>query len=226
MQASKMATSVGIVLLVAALTAFAVLALVQMGVFVYTGGGQFVRLSNLIYRYLGYSTLFFIPVLLGYAIFFILLKKHLTDFQSKNKNETIDKIRYYTGGLDLFVTLFFAIGVLFTAWGMQNALVSTLGDLSESEAGSLGAWGILKGLVDNGILIALWTTIVGGAGGYLMRLGKYFFIVPDLNRFARIIRDADREPVLNALEAIRELIARVDSRLSGLETGEKNVLPD
>jgi hypothetical protein len=72
--------------------------------------------------------------------------------------------------LDLCANLFFGVGVIWTAVGMREALMHGLGD--PSAAADAGAFTILQRLVDGGILLALSTTIVGGIGGYLMRVLK------------------------------------------------------
>ena len=72
--------------------------------------------------------------------------------------------------LDLCASLFFGIGVIWTAVGMREALISGLGN--PALAAREGAFSILHRLVDGGILTALSTTIVGGIGGYLMRVLK------------------------------------------------------
>lgn len=72
--------------------------------------------------------------------------------------------------LDLCATLFFGIGVIWTAIGMRDALLHALGD--GGAVAAEGAFAVLQRLVDGGILLALSTTIVGGVGGYLMRAVK------------------------------------------------------
>lgn len=216
MRLIKLSSSSGIILLVAFLTillsSFLLLALNQMGIIAFTGVGWLVNSLNLITAYLGYSVLFFIPALLGYSLFLVLLKISLSRYQSDP--EQIENIHFYSGGMDIFTTLFFAIGVLFTAWGLQNALVSALGGVSKTEAGRMGAWGILKRLVDNGILIALWTTIVGGAGGYLMRLVKYFFLGKELRRFSGWRQEQEKRTFFEALESIKLHVQRIEQTIN------------
>ena len=72
--------------------------------------------------------------------------------------------------LDLCASLFFGIGVIWTAIGMRGALLFALGDTAQVSGES--GMAVLQRLVDGGILLALSTTIVGGIGGYLMRAGK------------------------------------------------------
>jgi len=198
------------------LSAFLLLVLGQLGIIAYTGGGWLVNALNLISGYLGYSILFFIPALLGYCWFFIQLHTNLSRYESLSP-EIIDtwtpeaeKIRFYNGGMDLLIIIFFGIGVIFTAWGLQNALVAALGSVGKSEAARMGAWGILKRLVDNGILIALWTTIVGGGGGYLMRLAKYIFLGKKLNRFAMRSQDAEKQRFFQTLESIEAHVEQIE----------------
>lgn len=205
--------SVAVLTLVA--SSFFMLALSQMGLITFTGMGWLVNSMKLISGYLGYSIIFFVPTLFGYWVFFILLKEALSG--NGSDVEKMEKIRFYNGGMEIFITLFFAIGVLFTAWGLQNALVSALGGVSKEEAGRLGAWGILKSLVDNGILIALWTTIIGGAGGYMMRLGKYIFLGKALNRFSVSSQQQEKRSFLDTLNSIKGYVEKIEQRLNHAE---------
>jgi len=207
-------TSRTTILLVAFLTvllsSFVLFALNQIGIIAFTGTGWLVNFLNRITEYLGYSTLFFMVVLLGYFQFFFLLRKNLRLYQSELKEEQWQNIRYYNSGIEIFITLFFAIGVLFTAWGLQNALVSALGGVSKEEAARMGAWGILKRMVDNGVLVALWTTIAGGAGGYLMRIIKYFSLGKELGYCSSLREQQARRKVFDILESIEHHLALIE----------------
>lgn len=204
----------GFVVLVALLTVLGValswLAMSYLGVVDFHGLDWLVNTLNTLSRYLGYSVLFFVPVLVAYAVFFGLLWSGLKRFE--RDASAMENLKYYNAGVDLVIRLFFAIGVLFTAWGLQNALVSALGDVSKTEAARLGAWGILKRLVDHGILVALWTTIVGGAGGYLMGVLKFLFLGRDLNRFSGWQQEQEKQVFFEALAAIRSDVARIEQR--------------
>ena len=180
----------------------------QVGMIAFTGAGWIVNALNLISGYLGHSILFFISVFLGYGLFFVLLRMSLLRFRSDP--EQIENIRFYNAGTEIFITLSFAIGVLFTAWGLQNALVSALGGMNEEEAGRLGAWGILKQLVENGFLIAFWTTIVGGSAGYLMRLFKFLSLGRELGRLSGWQRDKERTTLFETLDAMRLHLERIE----------------
>ncbi len=83
--------------------------------------------------------------------------------------------------LDVWIHLFVGIGVIWTAVGMRSALQAALGDPGEALVDSAGS--VLQKLVDGGILLALTTTIVGGVGSYLMRLGKAMTVGARLNTF-------------------------------------------
>jgi len=183
------------------LTSIILIFLSQLGLIAFTGAGWIVNALNMLSDYLGHSIFFFIPVFLGYGIFFVLLKTSLC--RSHSNSGEMENIRFYHTGTEIFITLSFAIGVLFTAWGLQNALVSALGGLSEEEAGRLGAWGILNQLVDNGFLIAFWTTIVGGTCGYLMRLIKFLSMGRELGRLVDQRRQNERAELFEILNAIK-----------------------
>ena len=215
MRRTRIAISGGIILLVTFLTivlsAFLLLTLNQTGIIAFTGGGWLINSYSIIAGYLGYSVLFFVPVLFGYFLFFTFLKMSLARFESDPGE--LDNVRFYSGGMEMFITLFFGIGVLFTAWGLQNALVSAIGGVSKTEAGQLGAWGILQRLVDNGILIALWTTIVGGVGGYLMRIAKHFFLGRELIRFSNRRMEKDKMRLFESFESINLHLERIERNI-------------
>ena len=183
------------------LTTFTLFALNQAGIISFTGVSGIVITYNLIINYLGYSLLFFFPILFGYFLFLTLLKSKLS-LNLIQILEEEENIQFNNKAVDMFITLFFGVGVLFTAWGLQNALVSAIGGMNKVEAGQLGAWGILQRLVNNGILIALWTTIVGGIGGYLMRLLKHFLIGKQLINFSNLLIDQDRDKLVNSLKEV------------------------
>jgi len=82
---------------------------------------------------------------------------------------------------EVWTSLFFGIGVIWTAIGMRSALLFALGD--PVVAAQAGAFAILTRLVDGGILTALTTTIVGGVGGYLMRVIKSSYLGTRLGRY-------------------------------------------
>jgi hypothetical protein len=82
---------------------------------------------------------------------------------------------------DVWTSLFFGIGVIWTAIGMRSALLYALGD--PGVATQADATAVLQRLVEGGILTALTTTIVGGIGGYVMRVIKSSLLGTRLSRF-------------------------------------------
>ena len=82
----------------------------------------------------------------------------------------IDQIVQLDHLTDIWTTLFFGTGVIWTAIGMRSALIFALGD--RNAALQQGAFAMLERMIDGGILLALSTTIFGGIGGYLMRVYK------------------------------------------------------
>ena len=112
--------------------------------------------------------------------------------------------------LDLCASLFFGIGVIWTAIGMRGALLFALG--SPGEAVASGAMAVLERLVEGGILLALSTTIVGGVGGYLMRAAKHLLFGQQL---ARLYMYASQAPVAQQLAALE----RIERHLAA--TGER-----
>jgi hypothetical protein len=120
---------------------------------------------------------------------------------------------------EVWTSLFFGIGVIWTAIGMRSALLFALGD--PVVAAQSGAFAILTRLVDGGILTALTTTIVGGVGGYLMRVIKSSYLGTRLSRYyeqeeqhhaARVerllcdIRDSLGRPATTAAPTAYELL--------------------
>ena len=104
---------------------------------------------------------------------------------------------------DIWSGLFFGIGVLWTAIGMRGALLYGLGDGAAAMAGQ-GPAGLLDRLVHGGLLTALTTTIVGGFGGYLLRLYKALRLGTAMKAYYGGLEMARRERVEGLLEDIRD----------------------
>ncbi len=102
--------------------------------------------------------------------------------------------------LDVWINLFVGIGVIWTAVGMRSALQAALGDPGEALVDSAGS--VLQKLVDGGILLALTTTIVGGMGGYLMRLGKTMAVGAALHGFYANSQGQDLKALVAATREI------------------------
>lgn len=117
-----------------------------------------------IYTNLGSSIPVFSILLLA---FFVSLRRLSTYLDEQRPVNEIVQLDHLT---DIWTTLFFGTGVIWTAIGMRSALMFALG--VEESMLQQGAFAVLERMVDGGILLALSTTIFGGIGGYLMRVYK------------------------------------------------------
>lgn len=127
------------------------------------------------------------------------LARRLDDGSPQNE---IGQLEHLT---DVWTSLFFGIGVIWTAIGMRSALLYAIGD--PGMAAQSGAFAILTRLVDGGILTALTTTIVGGIGGYLMRVIKSSYLGTKLSRYYEEQEQRHAARVEHLLRDIRESIA-------------------
>jgi len=125
------------------------------------------RVLSWAYENLRLSVFPFFLTLIFYTGAMWRLKHYLRD-----QGASVEKIAQADHLVDIWINLFFGIGVIWTAIGMRGALLEGLGNLNAHSAAKLGAFSILQRLVDGGILLALSTTIVGAIGGYLLRLIK------------------------------------------------------
>jgi hypothetical protein len=125
------------------------------------------RVLSWAYENLRLSVVPFFLTLIFYTGALWRLKHYLRD-----QGASVEKIAQADHLVDIWINLFFGIGVIWTAIGMRGALLEGLGNLNAHSAAKLGAFSILQRLVDGGILLALSTTIVGAVGGYLLRLIK------------------------------------------------------
>lgn len=92
------------------------------------------------------------------------------------------EVRFWDSVTNIAITLFFGIGVIYTAVGMQRAFQIALGNIDQEMVSSLGPWRILENLVDGGLIMALLTTIIGGALGYSFRVLKFLLFGKSLIR--------------------------------------------
>ena len=119
----------------------------------------------------------------------------------------LDEVARYEHMSDVWTSLFFGIGVIWTAIGMRGALLYALGD--PDTATRADAFAVLQRLVDGGILTALTTTIAGGIGGYLMRVGKSFFLGAKLSRYYEEQDQHQSARVERLLQDIRGSVSRM-----------------
>jgi hypothetical protein len=104
--------------------------------------------------------------------------------------------------IDIWTTLFFGTGVIWTAIGMRSALIFALGDPETTV--QEGAFAVLQRLVDGGILLALSTTIFGGVGGYIMRVYKSVSLGKLLQQHYDHAARVDTENMSNTLDRIEQ----------------------
>jgi hypothetical protein len=149
-------------------------------------------------RNLGLSVLPFAITLGLYVHSLRTLARRLDDRAPQNE---IGQLEHLT---DIWTSLFFGIGVIWTAIGMRSALLFALGD--PVAAAQSGAFAILTRLVDGGILTALTTTIVGGVGGYLMRVIKSSYLGTRLSCYYEEQDQRHAARVEHLLREIRESI--------------------
>jgi hypothetical protein len=115
-----------------------------------------------------------------------------------------DEVAQFEHLTEVWTSLFFGVGVIWTAIGMRAALLHALGD--PGVALEAGAFVVLQRLVDGGVLTALTTTIVGGIGGYLMRVSKSFFLGARLSRY---YEQQDRHNAQRIEGILREIHASI-----------------
>jgi hypothetical protein len=136
-----------------------------------------------------------------------------------NQHVSVEKIAQIDHLVDIWINLFFGIGVIWTAIGMRGALLEGLGDLNAQSAAKLGAFSILQRLVDGGILLALSTTIFGTVGGYLLRIVKLLAVGTQVKAYYSRLAEQQTEGVHSTLRSI-------DARLSQLVSGAIAQPPD
>ena len=155
-------------------------------------------------RNLGLSILPFSITLGLYFHSLHLLQQGLRD---KRPQDEIGQLEHLN---DVWTSLFFGIGVIWTAIGMRSALLYALGD--PDIATQAGAYAVLQRLVEGGILTALTTTIVGGVGGYVMRVVKSSLLGTRLSRYYEEQEQHHSNRVEVLLGDIRESVNRASGR--------------
>lgn len=150
------------------------------------------------WRNLGWSLPVFALVLALYAATLERLREALRSGAPADEVAQADHLT------DVWTSLFFGVGVIWTAIGMRGALVQALGGPTGSGAGVE----VLQRMVDGGILLALSTTIFGGVGGYLMRAWKAVVVGADLKRYYEAESRRD-------LSALRVSLSAIERHLTG-----------
>ena len=167
------------------------------------------RAASWAYHNFGLSLLLFVLTTALFVCTLVNLKRRLSEASAMEQVVQSDHLT------DVWISLFFGIGVIWTAIGMRSALLYALGDV-EALAGAGGqSHGVLQRLVDGGILVALSSTILGGIGGYLMRIVKAVVVGAELQRYydrAARAQGADIQGILERIEDSLDAMLRADLR--------------
>ena len=148
------------------------------------------------YTNLGLSIPVFSGLLIAYFVTLGRLRQALIEPKPINHIVQLDHLT------DIWTTLFFGTGVIWTAIGMRSALIFALGDRDAAMA--QGAFAMLERMIDGGILLALSTTIFGGIGGYLMRVYKAVTLGATLQQQYDTAARADTSEMRASLHRIEE----------------------
>ena len=157
-----------------------------------------------VYANLKLSIIPFTFTLLMYGVALIRLMHHL-----KDEGTPVEKIAQDEQQVDIWINLFFGIGVIWTAVGMRGALLEGIGDLNAQSAAQLGAFSILQRLVDGGILLALSTTIFGAVGGYLLRLVKSLTVGIRLKAYYNHLAEQQTASLQKVLQSIETRVGQL-----------------
>jgi hypothetical protein len=164
------------------------------------------------YTNLGSSIPVFAGLLLAYFITLGRLRRCLDDDKPVNQIVQLDHLT------DIWTTLFFGTGVIWTAIGMRSALIFALGD--REVALQAGAFAMLERMIDGGILLALSTTIFGGIGGYLMRVYKTVTLGSRLQQRYDTAARADTSEMRESLRRIERHLGHRGSAATTAEAAE------
>ncbi len=155
------------------------------------------------YTNLGSSIPVFAVLLLAFFASLKRLRSHLENDRPTNEIVQLDHLT------DIWTTLFFGTGVIWTAIGMRSALIYALGDPDTTI--QQGAFAMLERMVDGGILLALSTTIFGGIGGYLMRVFKSISLGASLQQHYDRAARVDTSLMRESLQRIEQHLTVRDS---------------
>jgi hypothetical protein len=154
------------------------------------------------YTNLGTSIPVFAILLLAFFFSLRRLRSHLEN------DRPIDEVVQLDHLTEIWTTLFFGTGVIWTAIGMRSALLFALGDPDATI--QQGAFAVLERMVDGGILLALSTTIFGGVGGYLMRVFKSISLGAALQKHYDRAARVDTSVMCESLQRIEQHLTEQD----------------
>jgi len=161
------------------------------------------------YTNLGTSIPVFAILLLAFFFSLRRLRSYLVN------DRPIDEVVQLDQLTEIWTTLFFGTGVIWTAIGMRSALLFALGDPDATI--QQGAFAVLERMVDGGILLALSTTIFGGVGGYLMRVFKSISLGAALQKYYDRAARVDTSVMCESLQRIEQHLTEQD----GTETADE-----
>ena len=172
-------------------------------------GVSWKRLFAWIYQNLGFSIVLFALILTLFLSSLSALKHAVL------ADRPIDEIAHAEQMVDTWTSLFFGVGVIWTAIGMRGALIQALAE-PDAALGE-GAFAVLQRMVDGGILLALSTTIFGGIGGYGMRVVKALTVGTPLKRCYNRAARAQGEQIQETLQAIETRLKTITHRKTETE---------
>jgi len=153
-----------------------------------------------------------------FAVVLVLFARSLRHLQrGLRESRPVDEVAHAEQLTDTWTSLFFGVGVIWTAIGMRGALLFALGD--PDTAATAGAFAVLQRMVDGGILLALSTTIVGGVGGYLMRIVKTVAVGAALRRYYDQTARAQGEAICATLTRIEQHLHKLHRPAPATEVG-------
>lgn len=132
-----------------------------------------------LYRHLRLSIIPFCLLLLLYSYLVVRIRWLLSRMVSPAR------IYFHERLLNATISTFFGVGVIWTAIGMESALLQALEGVKENQTAAAGMdpGELLASLVNGGLLLALSTTVFGGVCGYLLRLLKIGLLGAEWDRF-------------------------------------------
>ena len=154
-----------------------------------------------VWRNLGFS----VPVFTLVMVLFVTTLERLR--RSLDGSAPLEDVAQADHLSDVWTSLFFGVGVIWTAIGMRGALVQALAGTDTGVAS--GGVAVLERMVEGGILLALSTTIFGGVGGYLMRVWKTLMVGGALKRFYECESRRDVAAVRVSLSSIERQLHRL-----------------
>jgi hypothetical protein len=163
------------------------------------------------YANLGSSIPVFAALLVAFFITMARLRRCMDAERPVNEVVQLDHLT------DIWTTLFFGTGVIWTAIGMRSALLFAIGEPDATI--QAGAFAVLQRMVDGGILLALSTTIFGGIGGYLMRVYKSMTLGASLQHQYDKAARTDTARMQQSLQRIEEHLGERSDEIR--ETGEQ-----